>query len=98
MTGYGPLHVRGAGQSSRRRPESSHPAEGGGSPLVGRLWDGTAFERRVVSEDQHQDRRQEREERDGQKAGEAASRVLQVAHSVGSRKSREIADRIDQRD
>ena len=54
---------------------------------MGALGYEAAFERRVVPEDQHEDGRQEREERDDQEAGgEAACRVLQLAHRVGCRK------------
>ena len=46
-----------------------------GSDLLGRR--NTAFERRVVPEDQHENSREEREERDGQQpGGEPAGRVL----------------------
>ena len=46
-----------------------------GSDLFG--WRNTAFERRVVPEDQHEDSGEEREERDGQQpGGEPAGRVL----------------------
>ena len=50
-----------------------------------------------MPEDQHKDGRQERKERDDQKAGgEAACRVLQIAHRVGCGKPGKVADRIDQ--
>src|SRR6516164_2569132 len=61
--------------------------------------DCAAFKRRVVPEGQHQDRREEREERDCQKPGsKAARRVLQIAHGVGSRKTGKVAYRIYQGD
>src|SRR5712672_3293591 len=47
-----------------------------GSDLLGRR--NTAFERRVVPEDQHENSREEREERDGQQpGGEPPGRILQ---------------------
>src|ERR1700719_928123 len=100
----GPIALRRHQPSLRLRccrttPTATSPRNTTRSDLIGRFWGDTALERRVVPEDQHENGRENREERDDQHPGaDPAGRVLQVPHRVGRCKAGQIADRVDQCD
>jgi hypothetical protein len=78
----GPIALRRHQPSLRLRccrttPTATSPRNTTRSDLIGRFWGDTAFERRVVPEDQHENSGEEGEERDGQQpGGEPASGIL----------------------